>query len=85
MSDRRCDQLAQDRVRRHQGGRRAPLLFSPLPVAECHPALVADPRPALQLVIVQRESLTPAGEDQHSGADQLMADVIGRAGVPTPR
>ena len=26
--------------------------------------------------------MTPAGEDQHSGADQLMPDVSGRVGVP---
>ena len=29
--------------------------------------------------------MTPAGEDQHSGADQLIPDVIGRAGIPRPR
>ena len=37
--------------------------------------LVPDPRPPLQFVIVQRESATTAGENQHPGADQLIPDV----------
>ena len=48
------------------------------------PLLIADARPPLQLVIVQRESATASGENQHRGANQLIADVSCRAGIPRP-
>ena len=45
---------------------------------------MTDPCPALLLVIVEWESATASGEDQHRGTDQLIADVSGRAGIPRP-
>jgi hypothetical protein len=63
---------AQSSPRRARPGRKS----------QHRPPLVADSCPTLKLVIVQRESLTHAGEDQHSSADQLIADVSGRAGIP---
>jgi hypothetical protein len=41
-------------------------------------------RPALELSIVEWDAVAAAGEDQHRGADQLIADVSGRTGVPRP-
>ena len=39
-------------------------------------------RPMFQLVIVQRLDIVAASHDQHSGGDQLVADMGGRPGVP---
>jgi hypothetical protein len=38
----------------------------------------------VRCVIVQRESAATSGENQHPGADQLIADMSGRPGVPGP-
>jgi hypothetical protein len=40
--------------------------------------------PPLQLVIVQRESATASGKDQHPGADQFIADVSGPTAYQGP-
>jgi hypothetical protein len=36
-----------------------------------YPALVANPRPTLKLVVVKRRAAAAARHDQHSGADVL--------------
>jgi hypothetical protein len=46
--------------------------------------LVADTCPTLQVVIVEREAATVSGEEEHPGADQLITNVSGRAGIPEP-
>jgi hypothetical protein len=43
--------------------------------AERRPTFGANVRPALQLPIVQRLDFTASGQDQHSGGDQLMANM----------
>jgi hypothetical protein len=40
------------------------------------------PCPTLQLVIVYRQTAAATGEDEHPGADQLITDVGGWAGIP---
>jgi hypothetical protein len=57
---------------------------SPLALPRPHSPLIADARPTLQFVIVERESAATSGEDQHPGADQLIADVSRRPRVPRP-
>ena len=57
---------------------------SPFAVARPHTALVTDACPSLQFVIVEWEAATTSGENQHPSADQLIADVTGRVGVPGP-
>ena len=37
------------------------------------------------VVVIQRQTATASGEDQHPGGDQLMANVCGRPGVPRSR
>jgi len=58
---------------------------SPLALTEPHPPLIADPRPTLKLVIVHRQTVFARREDEHPGADQLIADVAGWAGIPGAR
>jgi hypothetical protein len=43
--------------------------------------LYRDPRPTLQLVIVHRQTAFARREDEHPGADQLIADMSGWAGA----
>ena len=50
---------------------------SPLALAPSHPPLKSDPRPPLEVVVVHRQTVAASGEDEHSGADQLIADVSG--------
>ena len=53
-----------------------------LPV-ECRgPPLETNTRPPLQLNIVGRPTRTAAGQDPHTGSDQLLPDMGSRAGVP---
>jgi hypothetical protein len=49
-----------------------------------HTPLISHSGPALQLLIIERESATASGENQHRSADQLIADVSGRVGLPRP-
>jgi hypothetical protein len=53
-----------------------------LPATRCQAGLVANPRPALELVVVKRQTAAVTSKDQHPGADQLIADVGGWAGIP---
>jgi hypothetical protein len=54
---------------------------SPLAMPCFRPALVSDPRPALKLVIVHRDTAAAGGKDEHAGGDQFVTDVRCRAGV----
>ena len=38
--------------------------------------------PALKFGVVERDTGTTAGKDEHAGGDQLVTDMSGRAGVP---
>ena len=47
----------------------------PFPTPRSHAPFVSDSGPARQFVIVHRESAAASGEDEHPGADQLIANM----------
>src|SRR5215216_3748520 len=55
---------------------------SALSTPRFRPALVPGPGPALKFGVVERDTGTTAGKDEHAGGDQLVTDMSGRAGVP---
>jgi hypothetical protein len=58
------------------------LTGSALPATCCRSALESNPAPVLQQAIIQRRAIAATRQDQHSGRNQLMADMTSRIGVP---
>ena len=54
------------------------------PLRDLIPGSIADPGPAFQFVIVERRAVAAPSHDQHSGGDQLVADMGRWPGVPGP-
>jgi hypothetical protein len=54
-------------------------------LAPSHHPVIADPRPSVELFIVQRGAVAAASHDQHSGGNQLIPNVSGGPCIPRSR
>src|SRR5215203_6795549 len=57
---------------------------SSLPAPCRRPAFEPDPRPTLQLGVIQRHTSTATSQDQHSRRNQLISDLADRISQPRP-
>jgi hypothetical protein len=55
---------------------------SEITVSRRHASLESDAGPTFQVSIVERDTVTSAGQDQHYGGEQLVADMGGWIRVP---
>ena len=56
-------------------------LTSPLPAPDGDSPLISDPRPALELGVVQWHTVAATSQNEHPGCDGFMLDMASRTGV----